>query len=318
MTRKRLAVAAKAAITLIIIWLLLRHVELAPVASRLRHLGPPEIILALLPFAAQIVLAAERWRIVCTRLGVGLRFVPALQIVTIGTFFNQTLPSAVGGDAMRVWLLTRDRVSLGKAVSTVLCDRLLALVVLTGISAATLTLFYERVSDPHARYAVTAFVVAGLVSFAAFLVLGTQIAHLLRRWKFSHPVGVLAHDFHRLFTAPTVALSLIAWSLAIHLLTIGAAWVIATVLSIQVSLPDCLIMIPPVVLISMLPVSIAGWGVREGAMVVGFGLVGVAPADALAISICFGIASIIVGLPGGILWLWNRQATMAEIASARD
>ena len=108
------------------------------------------------------------------------------------------------------------------------------------------------------------------------------------------------------------------WSLVIHLLTIIAAWTMAGLLGVAVKLTDCLIIIPPVVLIMMLPISIAGWGLREGAMVVGFGLVGVAPSDALAISVCCGLASVITGLPGGLLWLWNRQAPAPEAASARD
>lgn len=310
--------AAKAAITIFIIWLVLSHVELGPVAARLRRLGPLQIIIGLLPFAVQLALGAERWRGICARLGVALRFSAALQITTIGTFFNQTLPSAVGGDAMRVWLLTRDRVGFGKAVNTVLCDRVFALVILIGLSTVTLPLFYQHVGDPHAQYGVTAFIIAGLVGTVAFLVLGQQIAHLLRRWKFSRPFGELAGDFHRLFTSPRTTLWLGTWSLAIHLLTITAVWTIARLLGIAVNLTDCLIIIPPVVLIMMLPISIAGWGLREGAMVVGFGLVGIAASDALAISICFGLASVIASLPGGLLWLWNRHAPAPKIASVRD
>jgi uncharacterized protein (TIRG00374 family) len=317
-TRKTLATAAKAATTAIIIWLVLSHVELAPVATRLSRLGPLQVAIALVPFMAQILLAAERWRLICGRLGIALRLGWALQIVIIGTFFNQTLPSAVGGDAMRVWLLVRDRVALGKALNTVLCDRVLALVVLTALSMATLPLFYRHVADPSARYAVTAFIVVGLAAFAVFLVSGARIAHLLRRWRFSRPFGDLANDFHSLFTAPAVTIALVGWSLTIHLLTIVAAWLIAKVLAIDVSLLNCLIVIPPVVLVTMLPFSIAGWGLREGAMVVGFGLVGVIPSDALAISICFGLANVLLGLPGGLLWLLNRQAATAEIAAARD
>lgn len=318
MIRKRITTAVKAAITAFIIWLVLSHVELAPVAARLERLGPLQIVIGLLPFIAQLVFAAERWRVICNRLNVALRFGSALQIVTIGTFFNQTLPSAVGGDAVRVWLLVRDRVGFGKAVNTVLCDRVFALVILIGLSAATLPLFYQHIGDANARYGVTAFVIAGLVGVVVFLASGQQIAHLLRRWKFSRPFGELAGDFHRLFTAPRITLWLGTWSLAIHLLTIVAAWTIARLLGIAANFIDCLIVIPPVILITMLPISIAGWGLREGAMVVGLGLVGVVPSDALAISICFGLASVITGLPGGLLWLSNRQAPAPEIASARD
>lgn len=317
MIPKKFATPIKAAITIIIIWLVLSHVEFAPVASRLSRLGPLSIMIAILPFIVQLVLGAERWRVVCGRLGIALRYISSLQIVTIGTFFNQTLPSAVGGDAMRVWLLLRDGTSFGKAVNSVLCDRVLALVVLIGLSTATLPLFYQYVANANARYGIAAFVAIGIAAFAVFLIFGTQIARLLRRWKLSSPFGELAHDFHRLFTAPAVTVSLVIWSLSIHLLTIVAAWVIARGLSIDANFLDCLIMIPPIMLVTMLPISIAGWGLREGAMVVGFGLVGVHPSDALAISICFGLASIIVGIPGGLLWMWNRQAAPAA-ASARD
>lgn len=317
MLRKKLVTAAKSAITVAIVWLVLRDVDLAPVALRLLRLQPLQILVGLAPFVAQLGLGAERWRLVCGRLGVVLRFGAALQIVVIGTFFNQTLPSAVGGDAMRVWLLVRDRIGLAKAMNTVLCDRVLALVVLTALSAATLPLFYERVSDPHARYGVTAFIGLGLSSFVVFLLLGNRLAKLLALWRYSRPFGDLARDFHRLFTAPAITPALIGWSLAIHLLTVAAAWVIAQILGVDVSLMDCLIIIPPVILITMLPISIAGWGLREGAMVVGFGLVGVSATDALGISICFGLASILTGLPGGLLWLWNRQSVAPE-AAARE
>jgi len=61
-------------------------------------------------------------------------------------------------------------------------------------------------------------------------------------------------------------------------------------------------------LVSMIPISFGGWGVREGAMVVFFGLVGVPAADALAMSILFGLAALVAGLPGGVLWVVQRRA----------
>lgn len=322
MIRKRLSTVAKAAISLLIIWFLLSRVDLAPVGARLARLGPLKILLGLFPLVTQLVIAAERWRLVCRQLGVTLRFLTGLQIVAIGAFFNQTLPSAVGGDAMRVWLLARERVGLGKAVNTVLCDRVLALVVLIGLTATTLPLFYEHVESPAARVAVTIFALTGLAGFAVFLVAGPWVARLLQRWTVSRPFGELAIDFHRLFSASIATVTLIGWSLAIHLLTILSAWLIARLLAVDVNLLDCLIVMPPIVLITMLPISIAGWGLREGAMVVGFGMVGVASADALAISICFGLANIVTALPGGVLWLRDRghQASMTDAnrISAQD
>jgi len=64
-----------------------------------------------------------------------------------------------------------------------------------------------------------------------------------------------------------------------------------------------------VILFSMVPITIAGWGVREGAMVVALGTVGVGREEALAISVLFGIASAIAALPGGLIWLATGRSS---------
>jgi hypothetical protein len=71
------------------------------------------------------------------------------------------------------------------------------------------------------------------------------------------------------------------------------------------------------VLLSAIPISISGWGVRESAMVAGLTMVGVSPAAALATSVLLGLVSAIVGLVGGIVWLVSRdrkQFTLEELS----
>jgi hypothetical protein len=60
---------------------------------------------------------------------------------------------------------------------------------------------------------------------------------------------------------------------------------------------------PPVLLIATVPVSIAGWGIRESSLMVAFAYAGLAQSDGLAISILFGAASFIVGVVGGVVWI---------------
>jgi glycosyltransferase 2 family protein len=56
-------------------------------------------------------------------------------------------------------------------------------------------------------------------------------------------------------------------------------------------------------LASMMPVSIGGWGLRETAMVYSLGLIGIAPEQALLLSVLIGLLNIVISLPGGVLWL---------------
>jgi hypothetical protein len=89
---------------------------------------------------------------------------------------------------------------------------------------------------------------------------------------------------------------------------------IAHGLHIDVSLADMLVMLPPVFFLSMLPISVSGWGVREGASVVALGLAGLTASDSLAISVCFGLGLIVISLPGGLIWLISHKKKLAATA----
>lgn len=306
MSRKWLAVAAKAAISILLIWFLLDRVDVTKVVARTRTLEALDIVLCLLVLVVQTGLVAVRWWLVAQVTDTALALPAALRILIIGMFFNQTLPSSVGGDAVRVWLVTREEVPLGKAINVVLCDRVLALVVLIGIIGATLPAIYSRVGDEATRAALAILVGSGAIALVAFVIAGEHLATMLRRWRLTRPFGDLASDFRRLFTRQTAIIPFVLSGI-IHLMTVFAIIVLAWALKLEVTFLDGLMVVPTVLLLTTLPISVAGWGVREGAMVVGFGFIGVSADGTLALSVIFGLTLILVSLPGGVLWLIGRS-----------
>jgi len=84
-------------------------------------------------------------------------------------------------------------------------------------------------------------------------------------------------------------------------------------MEIEITFLDCFFLVPPVILAMTLPISIAGWGVREGAMIVTLGLVGVPQESALVLSILFGLGTMIAAFPGGIIWLFTRNRTVPSM-----
>ena len=320
MKRKWLAIAVKAAISVLLIWYLLNRVDVGQVVARARQLHGIDALLCLVVLAVQIGLVTLRWWLVArvTQAKLGLR--AAFDILMIGLFFNQTLPSSVGGDAVRVWLVTREGVTLGKSFNVVLCDRVLGLVLLIAVIGASLPKLYARIDDLTIRTVLSAIVVGGAVALALFLIVGERLVRLLDRWRITRPFGKLANDFRRLFTQAGPMVVLIGLSIAVHLLTVITVALLAWGVEIQVDVVDCLIVVPTVILILTLPISIAGWGVREGAMVAGFGLVGVAADDALALSVLYGLATLLIALPGGLVWLIDRPrgATPVDLAAPVD
>jgi hypothetical protein len=75
-----------------------------------------------------------------------------------------------------------------------------------------------------------------------------------------------------------------------------------------VTIWQCMLIVPTVMLISLLPFSVAGWGLRESAMATGFMLVQAPTAAAVAASVMFGVLTLLTSLPGGLLWLSSRPS----------
>src|ERR1700757_2306141 len=67
------------------------------------------------------------------------------------------------------------------------------------------------------------------------------------------------------------------------------------------------LIVPPIALITMLPISIAGWGVREATMMVAFGYAGLVSSDGTMVSLLTGVTSFLVGILGGMIWITSSE-----------
>jgi hypothetical protein len=92
----------------------------------------------------------------------------------------------------------------------------------------------------------------------------------------------------------------------IHLMTVTAAWWLAKAVAAPLEWSHALFLVLPVLLIATLPLSIAGWGTRETAMVLAFGYAGLAATDGLVVSVLLGISTFAAGLPGGMIWILDH------------
>ena len=102
-----------------------------------------------------------------------------------------------------------------------------------------------------------------------------------------------------------------------NLLTIIGIYSIAVALDVPVGLLNLLGIMPAVTLITLLPVSFAGWGIREGAMLSLLAFLGIPKAGILSVSILYGIALIFAGLPGLYFYLvgntsWHTPNKIAK------
>jgi len=141
---------------------------------------------------------------------------------------------------------------------------------------------------------------------------------VLRRWKVFHWIAELSRVAFALLRSRSGLLLLVALSVGIHLLNVLAIYLISRGLGMEVGIMTMVLLFPPVLLLSLLPISVAGWGVRESAMVVALNLVGVPAYQSIALSICFGLCVLASSLPGGVLWFVTRRKVPSGDPSAPE
>ncbi len=318
MLKKRLPLALKFLVSGLLIWFLLANVDLDAATERVLEVAPGMVALATAIFLVQLVIGALRWQAVLDTIGAPLSIAQAVKFFFIGTFFNQILPSSVGGDAVRIYKAWRAGLTLRGAVNGVMLERVAAVVALVALVAATQPFFLPRVDDEAARWILpfVALSVAGTVAGMAALLVLDRLPASLRGWRLVRGLARLGADARKVFLNPRAAGKVLGWGVAGHVnLTLGI-YVLALGLKLEVTWVDCIVLFPPALLITTLPISIAGWGVREGAMVAMFALVGVPTDGALVLSILFGLLDALISLPGGVLWVLSGDKRADVIAAA--
>ncbi|MEX2450815.1 MAG: lysylphosphatidylglycerol synthase transmembrane domain-containing protein [Rhodospirillales bacterium] len=319
MWKKWLALALKVFVSGALIWFLLDKVDLAAAEERILKVAPEMLALATVLILVQIVIANYRWRVVMNALlETVMPFGQTQRIVFIGFFFNQALPSSVGGDAVRMVLGRRAGMPLGQAVSSVFLDRLANMLALVLIVVSATPFFVGHMPESKQPWiwgglaALSLGAAAGLI----FLVSLERLPASWRHWRVVRGLIGLAGDTRQVFLVPRNAVRAMFWSVIGFVNVALVVYALALGLNLDISLMECLVLIPPVLLISTLPISIAGWGVREGAMVAALGLVGVPPEGALVLSILLGLLALAVCLPGGLVWMLGSEKRGDVLAEA--
>ena len=294
----------KLGVTIALVVYLLGKVDLAPVLTQIRSLQLGVAAIAIGILFVQLALVSLRWLLVNRLVDAHMPFGQVFRLTLIGQFFNQVLPSAVGGDAVRAWLSSREGVPLGRAVTAIVCDRAVALVVLVLIISVTFLVFPRVAADSVTMSRLfTVIALLGLCGLAGLFIFGNLIAGLLEHYRTTRPLGKLIADLRKVLFSTATSGLIIALSTGVQFLLVVAIYLCAKGMGIPLSFGPALLVVPAIMLVSMIPVSYGGWGVREGAMIFGLGQLGVAVSDALAISVTYGLMQIALGLPGGALWL---------------
>lgn len=152
--RRILLSTAKILISVALLYLALRKVDLSELFSRFTVTSLFWIGAAIAITFLQIFVGVLRWREISAVCGAPLELGRAMRYNVIGSFFNQTLPSAIGGDAVRLWLVARAGAGWRAATYSIFVDRAIGLIALAILIVASLPWSYTLITDPHGRSAL--------------------------------------------------------------------------------------------------------------------------------------------------------------------
>jgi hypothetical protein len=149
---------------------------------------------------------------------------------------------------------------------------------------------------------------AAAVSGVAMLMFSDRLVRRFYHLRPFRAISYLSVDARKTVLHPLIFAALTVASVLAYLNMAFTVWLIALALGLNVSVTDCLVLVPVVVLAATIPISVGGWGVRESAIVVLFATIGVSTGHALTLSVLFGIAGILVSLPGVAFWLTGETS----------
>jgi glycosyltransferase 2 family protein len=290
--------------------LLLQVIDGADILSRLGRMDLRWAAAAVLLSVLQIMLLAWRWQFTARRLGSTLDYGDAFAEYYLGVFLNQVIPGGVMGDVARAWRQTGPSArsgagsgaGSGAAITAVVLERASAQAIMTFAALVSTLVLLLRPSGTLHVVAGGSIALALAALFAAVVVQGMRA--LSSR-------GTLAGRIWR----DAQAAVLQPQALVVHLVTgsvvvasyVGVFLAGALAVGVETSLLTLLPLVPPLLMTMLIPVSVAGWGIREGAAAALWGIAGLPASDGVLISVAYGVLVLVSSLPGGLVLLRARR-----------
>ena len=307
--KKIILILLKIFITFTIFYFLFKKIDVYQAANTIKNISPFWTLIVFLLMLFQIFLTGLRWHLLSIALDTNIQLKKTLSFMFIGQAFSQLLPSSVGGDAMRLYMTHKEGIPLGKASSAILCDRGIGLMINIFLPVLAFFLLPQH-WDKNFINLIQGLNILALIAIIGllFLYFGQDVMiKKLKKVHIIHRVANLIRDMHKIiFTHPYTS-RLYGISILIQILSIFIFYSIGQGLHVDMPIASLFIIIPSVMLITVIPLSIAGWGIRESSMVIGLSFIGVSQIQSFSISFTYGLLLIAAAIPGLILWIIYKQ-----------
>ena len=315
----------KILVSTVLIAILFSRIDAARLWATARSASPAWLLAALVIYFGMILASGWRWGLLLNAQRIHLPFAALTSSFMVATFFNNFLPSNIGGDVVRVTDTAAAAGSKTLAATVVLIDRaigLLGLILVAAIGATAGPRLIEKGPGIGAASLWAGFAVAFVLAAAAVFV-PTALPRILRPLRVVHPewidqrLGRLGRALERFRRAPGSLAGCFAGAVLVQMMLVGFYVAIARSMQIPIGLAELAFIVPVSFIIQMAPVSVNGFGVREATFAFYFDRLGLPLESALLLSFVGAALIMLVSLAGGATYLLRRPIPAQPDAEAR-
>jgi uncharacterized membrane protein YbhN (UPF0104 family) len=301
--------------------MVLFNIDLAAMVPRFSQGAVGYILAGVLLLVINIPIVGLRWWLLLRRAGLAdMSPGYAIGSTFAASFIGQITPGIVGPDAVRGWLCVQKGARWQVIVASLLSDHLLALAGL----CVTVGIGLALEADAIGRESLFGIAIAGATvlgaALAALWILPAIVERLRKLWTWPANVHELATMLRVLAFSPAAALGVVL-SFAVFVITSSAVLLCARGFDIVLAPSVAYVVVPAAILAAMLPISIAGWGVREASLAFGLTSFGMAADDAALLALLLGLSLLMASLPGAIATVllgWRIPAAVLHQGSAAE
>ncbi len=307
----------KLSVSLFLLWVLFQFTDSEVFFQHVSEVGWALVLGAWLYYGACQWLSALRWQWLLGAKQIHVPVYKLFEFYMVGMFFNNFLPGAVGGDLVKGYDLYRHTEQADEAIVSIFMERLTGLIGLTILAILTLLAVTPQIESSTVVYLVSA-----TTLFLVFVCVIIWFTPSLKKWtriltnNLPDKAGKIIEDsVHALIAYrdhPSILLKTILLSLLIQGLFALYYAFAAMALDMDISVTYFLLFLPLITLVTMVPISFGGLGLREATMVALFALVGITSAQILALSLTVHLINLGLSLFGGLIWIVRKRRLSAH------
>lgn len=304
----------KTFISISLIIYIINSVGLNEIILQIRNLNITFFSIAFIFSILNIILAAKRWKILLETKLQSIPFLEVWKCYYYGMFFNAFFPSTIGGDTIRAYYISKKIEKPIEAVSSIIIERFIELTALVSIGIFSLVFGYKYIPSNLVISFVLSFSLIGMLFLSLlkksiikkFSFLYNFIFKIGRSIRLKQKIISIYSSINEYKKFNKELISVFFLSVLFQILAIFSVYVISLGLNFNINIAYFFIFVPITIIILLIPISIQGFGIREGIYVYLFSQIGVTPDKAVSLAICMHLLRLMGNLIGGIVYTLSK------------